>query len=101
MIVLILSLLLQSLNVAGMGLMRKNLKDFDDILNQTTNMDDNKGYYNSVIASACISMGIYIFLIITIGLGKSCSPRIDWLALHLVILLQFAIATTIAIYLRN
>lgn len=101
LIVLILSLAVQAINIAAMGLSRKNFKDFDDLLMINENMEDNKGYYNSVIAAAVISIVIFGFLIVVMGFGKSCMAKLDWLLLHGVIMLQFGIGTTLGVYLRN
>ena len=101
LVIIILSFLFQSLKLASMGLTRKNLGDFDNMAGNTANVDNNKGYVNSVISNAIISAIIYIYLMIAKGCQKSCSEIVDWVVLHGVVMIQFGIGVTLAAYLTN
>lgn len=100
-IVFAASLAFQAINLAAQGKAYTTYKDADSGTGLNTSTDTNSGYYSFVIAASAISCALYIYLIIVKLTDKSPSPMVDWLVSHLAIILQFAIATVLAVNLRN
>jgi hypothetical protein len=100
-IVFAASLAFQAINLAAQGKAYTTYKDADTLAGTTTSADSNAGYTHFVIAASAISCGLYIYLIIVKLTDKSPSPMVDWIISHLAIIFQFAIATVLAVNLRN
>lgn len=100
-IVFAASLAFQSINIASQGMARKTYSDADTLAPGSLQLDSNSGYYSFVIAASVISCLLYIYLVIVKLTDKSPSPMVDWIISHMAIILQFAVATVLAVNLRN
>ena len=76
--------------------------DLDDISNTTTNRDNNRGYYSYVITGSAISTIYLFYLLISKCCEKSCCNFVgNYVLFHLTLVLQFAVATVMSVFLRN
>lgn len=100
-LVFALSALFQALNFASQGLAVKTYKDADAAAGNNTNMENNYGYYTFVLAASAISVVFYGILIVRNVSNDGPSSMLDWACSHLVIILQFGVATVLVTYFRN
>ena len=101
-IIYILAILTQGVDLAEGALHIKVLKDTDDLNGTTTAIDTNRGYYSYVLAGSVISTFLLFYLLISRCCDKSCCSFIgNYVVFHVTLVLQFAVATVLAVFLRN
>jgi len=104
-IILILSLTLQIINLAGAGFAKSVFSTLDDLHPPTkgepSHIESNKGNTDYIIVSSVFSVLLYIYLTIVNTTSKTLSKAIDWLAYLLVVCFQFTIVVTFGNFITN
>ena len=94
-LVLIVSLLIQAVPITAQILAYQ-------FINSIELTDTYNGYYIFVIVASSLSCVFYFFILIPMSFNQGSIVKIGFrISLLLVIILQFAIATVLSVYLRN
>ena len=99
-VVLILSIIVQIINLAAKALMSSNAKDLKDN-SLLTSVDSIKGYYNFGITAAIFSMALIVYFLVTRLMDKICHDTVDVMLWQTLVALQFALATAFVVELTN